>query len=629
MTISLACEGIAAILSVDPAADFPDTIINTTFENLSVDLINNQSSTPITVTSITIDQSVFTLDNPPVTPFTLVGNGRQTLTIDFTPVAAQSYSGSLLVVTQNQGNHPFPVTGLGVPAQIAVVTEPDPLPINPFDFGNVRAGETLAQGFLVQNNSSAPIDVLTITSDDARFQVAAPGSATTIQPGNDLAFSVEAQPATAGQVNGTISVMTNVPGGDISFPVQVIGVAAEIALGAPTLDFGGVDLQLGAAQTQTVTLTNSGTATLEISDLQITGSSRFTLAAGQETSAAVAVGDPFDVMVEYLPTVEAMPDTATLEIVSDAFTEPMAQIQLSGRGIDRHIDVSALEVSFPDTYRNPIEPSRQTLTVMNTGEATLRLTMLSAGGMAAQAFSIQAPEPMEVAGQSSQDIVIEFSPDSVSPNFQGLLTIVNDDDDQPMVEVRLVGNGVGREVNFGPGPITLRTGVNVPIRLSDLSLEAPQLLQLVNVNANDTYTVSELRIADMAGQSHRRWPVPGRRLRALIPSSAVGETLDIDIEFNAHRGRPGSRPASRSCSTPTPRCDTRLCEIEGQAFDVELRGGGCGCDVWLECWPRRSLWRALWPAWILVFVALLFACVGDGVRRRCSARGAATVPVVA
>jgi len=103
------------------------------------------------------------------------------------------------------------------------------------------------------------------------------------------------------------------------------GGRGQLALNRTSLDFG--DVTVGSSDTQTVTLTNSGTASVTIAQADLTGtgfsvnSILLTLAAGQTTT--------FD--VTFAPATSGSA-TGSLSLISDAANSPTA-LSLAGNGV--------------------------------------------------------------------------------------------------------------------------------------------------------------------------------------------------------------------------------------------------------------------------------------------------------
>jgi hypothetical protein len=86
---------------------------------------------------------------------------------------------------------------------------------------------------------------------------------------------------------------------------------------------------LGSTTNTTLTVTNTGTADLHISALNLAGSAAYTAALGTCANPVVA-GGTCQITVTFKPTVAGAPITGTLTIVSDASNNPRI-VNLTGR----------------------------------------------------------------------------------------------------------------------------------------------------------------------------------------------------------------------------------------------------------------------------------------------------------
>jgi outer membrane protein OmpA-like peptidoglycan-associated protein len=566
VNVALSCEGISSPISLNPAATFPDTYINDT--SAITIRVRNDSSVSVTVNSITPSLSVFRVTSP-TTSFTLPGrNSFYDITLEFTPVANQLYSGTLTFDT-SQGIYNFPISGRGVEAI---------LDVNPLshDFGVVEVLSSSApRTFTVRNTGTASFTVSGVSvSNTADFTLVPPsGLPVTLAPGASTTFSVTAHPQTGGVRTGVITVQTNIRGSTTAtFNVQVTGAVADIMLSQNSIDFGAVDLQdPNLLRTRTLTVTNTGTLLLAITSIAVTGEPAYSLALGQNTSATILPGNTFDITVQYAPTVESASDNATLGIVSNAYGETLIEVPITGRGVDRHLALSTMTLNFPETYRNPADPPTQTLTIHNMGGAPLAISMIVAGGPGAEAYAVQGPSTLTVAPQGSADVVVAFAPPAANPDYTATLTIINDDDANPMAQVTLAGAGVLPNVALTPATmIELRAGVGVPVRLSEL-LDANQL-RLINMDATDSFTVAQVRVADMAGNPMMTGPF---RVVGLAPDTELApmQAMNIDVEFMAEQA--GTFEAVVEVYLGEDPVRVTWVIVRGVAYDVELRGGGC------------------------------------------------------
>ncbi len=613
ITVALDCEGVDVDLVLSEALAFPDTYVGDTSAPITVQLINNGAS--VDITSITASNSVFRIESAPSVPFTLASGAQEELTVSFLPTASQSFAADLVVTSNDFDPVTFPMTGSGIIAELGVSP-------GSFDFAEIRVGlSSPARVFTLSNIATAPLEITSITLDDnENFTLAPLGVALPVRlepnagDASSITVSMTAQPQTIGAISAALTIVTDIPGaGPISVPITVTGTAPDLGISQNAVDFGGVDIQLASSGRETVTVTNTGTLDLAIGNIFIEGDpdGAYGLADGQAVTTVVVPGGSFDVVVEYLPLIERA-DSATLVIESDALIGPRITVPLSGRGIDRHIEVSALELSFPATYRNPSAPSQIPLEIRNTGDAPLAISMIMTEGPGAPAFALESAELAEVMPGASVSATVSFAPTAASGvPYTASLWIINDDDDRPMVEITMSGVGLAPNLQMAPGGgILLTTGVGVPTRIADIPGRTYGM-RLSNQDAGEfsvqavclAATVAEIsRVgADACGSQSGPF-----RVVEFSPGAAVaaGGTLDFDVEFLPTQ--PGSYETAVAVflvGDPEPVVFT---VVRGQAVEIGLRGSGCDAGAG----GAGSL------SWLPVLLALLVLWAGGMAPRR-------------
>jgi len=156
--------------------------------------------------------------------------------------------------------------------------------------------------------------------------------------------------------------------GNNSSNAQVTVVTPEITVYPLNLSFGDQYVAAGATPSQTVTITNDGTADLNISSITLTGADPAEFLIESDTGeATLTPGSTRTVRVSFDPS-GVGPKSANLTIVSDDSDEPSVDVTLSGMG-----------TSVPVTY---------TLTVIKDGTGSGTVSSTPAGincGAACQA----------------------------------------------------------------------------------------------------------------------------------------------------------------------------------------------------------------------------------------------------
>jgi len=243
--------GIAPAFSVSPLSlDFNNvqtgnskrdsvTVTNTGTADLVVSLAeSNNSDYSITPTSST-----------------LLPSESETFEITFSPTSTGMISGQISFTHNADGSpHSMSVTGRGV-ATVFVV-EPGSL-----SFGDVLLGESKLDSVIVHNIGSKDLFINQAEANLSDYQIT-PATAT-IPPYDSLKFFVTFQPVSIGVKNGFAIFDHNANGTPDSVALSGRCIAPLFTVSPLSLNYG--DVVVYSSKTDSVIVTNTGTATLEIS----------------------------------------------------------------------------------------------------------------------------------------------------------------------------------------------------------------------------------------------------------------------------------------------------------------------------------------------------------------------------
>jgi FG-GAP-like repeat/Abnormal spindle-like microcephaly-assoc'd, ASPM-SPD-2-Hydin len=183
------------------------------------------------------------------------------------------------------------------------------------------------QYVFLSSGGNAPVTITNVAASGDFAQTNTCGGS--VAAGASCTISVTFTPTATGNRTGTLTITDNAPGSPQVVNLTGTGIASPlVTLSATTVSLGGQILGTTSA-TQTVTLTNSGDATLNITGFAITP------AAFSETNTcggSLGVGASCMVSVTFTPSAAGQVD-GTLTIADNAFGSPQ-HVSLSGTGQD-------------------------------------------------------------------------------------------------------------------------------------------------------------------------------------------------------------------------------------------------------------------------------------------------------
>ena len=508
---------------------------------------------------------------PAPATFALAAGESRDVVATFTPAAAGARAASV-TFTDDDGLSTDPSVGFSLAGTgLAPELEVD---VAALAFGSQAVGtQSAAQTATISNGGNTDLTITSVTvggPNAPQWLVSGFAGDTVLGPGDTLAIDVVFAPTEVGPQNANLLIGSDsqVPPSSAQVALSGSGTGSSgITLSPTALTFGAIDVQSGAAPARTLTIGNTGNLPLEISDIhleELDGTAYDGDEYALSTAAPLTVPPAGEVAVTvtYTPVVESAGDYAVLVLETDSPDAPVVEITLSGRGLDRHIAVSDLEVVFPATYRNPAAPVSLPLEIRNTGESPL---LVSGVTLESDAFSLAGELPEEIAPLGSATVELRFSP-PVAGELTGELFIATDDDQRPALRVDLSGLGV-------LPPITAsRDSIDFGSATLDLEVEAPgeRFITLTNRSQVDTFVVKGAQVTGPGGELLGGFDVYGlRRPVELEP----GEELVIEVLFHPHRA--GDFGGTLEILVDEDPLGVPVVTIEAEAVDASLRGSGC------------------------------------------------------
>jgi len=603
--VPLTCNGLKGnlVIAVTPY-DFggvrEGTMVSQTFT-----LTNNGNSTVSNINYSTSGTGTgYSILSPTFPYASLTAGASVTVTVQFYPLTGNDGGPYAYTFTGTWGGNNTPTsTTLNLNGD-GLTTGFDTYPSypNPLDFGDVRFDQTKNMPVSAINTAGTAYKIMSLTitpgptTMSGEFAVVScthngspavatgNGCPTTTVPFNSsgvndtMSVMVQCNPNNrVAMLDGTLTITSDLPMNPTrTVPLKCNSTTAVLAVNpGNVVDFGPSDLDaVPVAVTKTVTLTNTGTAIMNIGTVTKTASGVFAFTATPTANVAPAGTYTFD--VTYTPTTERpsnQPDTATVTIpLTGVFGTPgSATVTVSGYGVDRHIALAPAPM-FPDTFKNPgTKAPVMPVTITNNGDATLSVSAVTLTDD--PIWTIENPDPVDVAGRQTYDFNVKFSPITIGKAPTGHMVIINNDNGLPMASIDLNGNCVDRQVAFGPPVIDLGyVGIGIEAKLSDTS-NGTTLLDVVNNDDINPFQITRIgldggngafQVIDSDGKPPERLDLSPRTTRAF--DVTFTPNFEGDFQANASLYLDGA---------DEPHATVVL---RGRGLYVDVRGGG-GCST--------------------------------------------------
>ena len=289
------------------------------------------------------------------------------------------------------------------------------------DFGTIDAGQAGTQTITITNTGTASLEITGIESD-------VPGltfdtTMFTLEPNSSQTITITFPSSTEGTFSGNITISSNDPDRatqtlSVSVIVQPPPVPA-ISVQQTAVNFGIIEA--GQTGQQTITVRNTGTASLEITGIQSNVSgltftpSTFTLAPnGSQTVTVTFPSSTAGTFSGNITISSNDPDRATQTVSVSVIVQPPPMPVIAVQ--QTAVNFGTVEVG---------QTGQRTITIMNTGTAPLEVTGIESD-VPGLTFE---PSTFTLAPNGSRTVTVTF-PSSTAGTFSGNITISSNDPDR-------------------------------------------------------------------------------------------------------------------------------------------------------------------------------------------------------
>jgi HYDIN/CFA65/VesB family protein len=313
------------------------------------------------------------------------------LSVTFTPTAPGTRV-AVVSIIDDASNSPQSVSlsGTGIPPVVTL----SPTSLN---FGNQLLGSTSpSQNVKLSTNGSLSIASITTSAQFAQTN----NCGNSLAARGNCAIAVTFTPAALGIQNGTLTVSDSGANSPQTVPLSGTGVQPAVRLSPTSLSFP-TQVVFVASSPHNVTLTNSGTGTLTITSVAVTGDFSQTNTCG----TSVGAGANCTINVRFRPT-SIGTLTGSVSVIDNAPGSPQ---KVTLRGTGTYIQLTPTSVNFGN---QPVGTKSlpKTITLSNKGSVAVSISGISITGTNVSDFAPTNTCGTSVAAGASCFIKVTFTP---------------------------------------------------------------------------------------------------------------------------------------------------------------------------------------------------------------------------
>lgn len=373
----------------------------------------------------------------------ICGPGSETVpyyfSATFTPTVATTVSCSVTIYSTNVVT--VTLTGTGTVPPLSADMQP-----TSYNFGDVRRNTSSTPATInVRNTGGQTLTVSNVTTSGGAFSLEG-GTQTSfsVAPGASRAINVICSPTVVGGTNGTLSVANNYS--PLSVPLSCTGIDSALDISPSPLTLPTT--RVGEPRTQTVTLRNSGTASMTIANVSLSGAG-INLDAAPAPNTVLGPNQTASATVTFAAGASG-DATGTLTVSYDSETRSS---QITARALDTSMSMNPSGTVDLGPVCMGQSTSKQFQIVANE-QGPFSVDSIS---MPAGAFSVAAtglPAAIQGAGANTYSFMVAASPTDLGPQ-SAMLTVDTDIPNAEPQTTMIVVEGLAEGVNGSPAELDL------------------------------------------------------------------------------------------------------------------------------------------------------------------------------
>jgi len=283
---------------------------------------------------------------------------------------------------------------------------------------------------------------------------------TSLAVGARCSISITFKPAATGSRSGTLTVTdtNNADSGSASTTGTVsltgTGTAPGVSLSPASLPAFASEGVGSKSVVQTIALSNSGSAGLSVSSIAITGTNAADFSETNTCGTSVAAGYNCTISITFAPAaINSRSATLTITDNNNAIANSVQTVALTGTGTAPEVTVAPGSVPFGGENVGTAS-SASTITLTNSGNASLAISSITVSGADAKDFVMQSSSTCgtsaPVSAGKNCTIALVFTP-SASGSRSATLTITDNANDATKGTQAVALSGTGKDFSISAG----------------------------------------------------------------------------------------------------------------------------------------------------------------------------------
>jgi centrosomal CEP192-like protein/HYDIN/CFA65/VesB family protein len=303
------------------------------------------------------------------------------------------------------------------------------------NFGTEAVGGSVSQTVMIYNVGTSSLSITQLAVTGAAFNVASLTLPATVAAGGSASVTITFKPSATGTADGSLSITSNATSAPIVVGLTGVGQSSGgspgISASPAPMVFGNV--AVGSYATSPLTITNTGSANLVISNITESGSSF--LWTGPTVPATLTPGQKSSLTIEFDPKSNGSL-SGSISVASNAAGSPMI-VSLSGTGASASYSLSANPSSL--SFGNVTVGSTSTLdvTLTNTGNSSVQISTVTASG---SGYSVTGGSDVTLNPSQSTSIEVSLKPGAKGSD-SGTVSVKSNAQNSPL-SIPLTGTGV-------------------------------------------------------------------------------------------------------------------------------------------------------------------------------------------